>query len=286
MAGHLVPTVRRRRLGADLRRLREAAGVKMEDAAGRIDTDRTKISRVETGRQSIKPVEVEALLKLYGVEDEQMIQALRTLAREGRRKNWWQQYSDGLSATFRERLAIESDAAVIRQYSQAYIPGLLQTADYAETVIRAADRSLPDSEIDTLVRVRLERQEALKRDKAPQYICLLDEAVLRRPIGSPTVMAAQLRALLEVSELPDLLIQIVPFEQGWHAGLDGPFEIFSYPDPIELDVVALEYLDGAMYLEEDEAVAKYCKSFDQLRAAALSSRQSQDLISRTARDLD
>jgi transcriptional regulator with XRE-family HTH domain len=287
VAGHLIPTVRRRRLGAELRRLRDAAGVKMEDAAERIDTDRTKISRVETGRQSIKPIEVEALLRLYGVEDEAMISALRTLAREGRKKNWWQQYND-LRPDLRERLAIESDAGGIRQYSQVLVPGLLQTEKYAETLIREADKSITDEEVASLIKLRLERQAILRREEPPppQYICLLDESVLHRQIGGPAVMAEQLRALLKINDPPDLSIQVVPFDQGWHAGLDGPFEIFSYPNPMDFDVVALEYLDGAMYLEEDEPVERYRRSFDQLRAAALSSRQSMDLISRTARDLD
>ncbi len=288
MSAHPTPTVRRRRLGAELRRLREAAGVKPEAAAERIDSDRTKMSRVENGRQAIKPLEVEALLKLYGVEDERLTTALCTLAREGRKKNWWQQYSDIMVDSLRERLAIESDVASISQYSQILVPGLLQTREYATALIRGAGNSSGEAQIAAFVELRMRRQEVLKRETpaAPHYTCLLEEAVLRRPIGGAKVLARQLRALIDINGLPDLSIQVIPSDQGWHAGLEGSYEIYSYPDPMDFDVVCLEYLNGAMYLEENGPVAKYRKSFDQLRVAALSSRQSMDLISRVADDLE
>ncbi len=288
MSAHPNPTVRRRRLGAELRRLRDEAKVTMDGAAERIDADRTKMSRVENGRQAIRPVEVEALLKLYGVTDENLIAGLCTLAREGRKKNWWHQYSGILAESFTQRLAIESDTTLIRKYCHALVPGLLQTEEYAEALIRARENGATEEEVAAFVKLRMERQAFLRREtpQPPQLVCLLDEAVLRRVIGGPEVMTAQLRALIKVNNPPDLSIQVVPFDQGWHFGLDGSFEIYSYPNPMDFDVVALDYLDGTIYLEEDGPVKRYDRSFEQLRAAALSSRQSMDVISRTVRDLE
>lgn len=284
MPSHPRPTVRRRRLGAELKRLREKAGVKMEEAAERIGGDKPKISRQENGRQGVSKLEIEALLALYGVSDERLRTALTTLAREGRRKGWWAQYSDILTAGFQERLSIESDAARILAFQPMLVPGLLQTVEYATEVIRSVNKTATEEEIDSYVEVRKSRQEIFARESPPQYLCLLDEAVLRRQVGGPAVMAAQLDKILEMNNPPKLTIQVVPFAQGWHAGADGPFNVYSYPDPMDLDVVNLEYLDGALYLEEDESVERYQLAFDELRAAALTSRQSMELISAVKRE--
>ncbi|MFJ9323659.1 helix-turn-helix domain-containing protein [Streptomyces globisporus] len=284
MPSHPRPTVRRRRLGAELKRLREKAGVKMEEAAERIGGDKPKISRQENGRQGVSKLEIEALLALYGVSDERLRTALTTLAREGRRKGWWAQYSDILPAGFQERLSIESDAARILTFQPMLVPGLLQTVEYATEVIRSVDKDVTEEERDSYIEVRKARQEIFTRDNPPQYVCLLDEAVLRREVGGPAVMAAQLDKILEMNNPPKLTIQVVPFSQGWHAGADGAFNIYSYPDPMDLDVVNLDYLDGALYLEEDQPVGRYQLAFDELRATALASRQSMELISAVKRE--
>ncbi|EHM23925.1 helix-turn-helix domain-containing protein [Streptomyces sp. W007] len=276
--------MRRRRLGAELKRLREKAGVKMEDAAERIGGDKPKISRQENGRQGVSKLEIEALLALYGVSDERLRTALITLAREGRRKGWWAQYSDILPAGFQERLSIESDAARILTFQPMLVPGLLQTVEYATELIRSVDKGATEDERNSYIEVRRSRQEIFARDNPPQYVCLLDEAVLRREVGGPAVMAAQLDKILEMNNPPKLTIQVVPFAQGWHAGADGAFNIYSYPDPMDLDVVNLDYLDGALYLEEDQPVERYQLAFDELRAAALASRQSVELISAVKRE--
>ncbi|MQS37675.1 helix-turn-helix domain-containing protein [Streptomyces katsurahamanus] len=277
--------MRRRRLGSELKRLREAADVTMDQAAERIGGDKSKISRQENGRQSVSKLEIEALLILYGVDDPRLQTALTTMSRESRRKSWWAQYSDILVAPFQEHLSLESDAARMFVFQSVLVPGLLQTREYAEEVIRSADKSASEEEIESFLSVRMNRQEILRKENPPQYVCLLDEAVLRRVIGSPGMMAAQLLRLIELNNPPRLSIQIVPFGQGWHAGLDGPFIIYSYPDPMDLDVVNLDYLDGALYLEEDGPVDRYQLAFDQLRSSALPSRQSMELIARAARDL-
>ncbi|MEU0380949.1 helix-turn-helix transcriptional regulator [Streptomyces cyaneofuscatus] len=284
MPSHPRRTVRRRRLGAELKRLREKAGVRMEDAAERIGGDKPKISRQENGRQGVSKLEIEALLALYGVVDDRLRTALITLAREGRRKGWWAQYSDILPAGFQERLSIESDAARILTFQPMLVPGLLQTAEYATEVIRSAGKSATEDEIESYIEVRANRQAIFARDNPPQYVCLLDEAVLRREVGGPAVMAAQLGKILEVNSPPKLTIQVVPFSQGWHAGADGAFNIYSYPDPMDLDVVNLDYLDGALYLEEDLPVERYQLAFDELRATALASRQSMELVSAVQRE--
>lgn len=281
---HPRPTVRRRKVGAELKRLREAAGVKMEEAAERIGGDKSKISRQENGRQGVSKLEIEALLDFYGVEDQKLRTALMTLAREGRRKSWWAQYSDILPEVFQEQLSIESDAVRILLFQPLLVPGLLQTQEYAEESIRGVEKTASDEQIQSYVSIRMDRQEILRRDNAPQVVCLLDEAVLRRTVGGPEVMRAQLHKLVELNDPPELSIQVIRFEQGWHAGLDGAFSIYSYPDPMDLDVVRLEYLDGTLYLEEDGPVERHQLAFDQLRASALPSRQSMDLISQAARD--
>ncbi|MEU0700823.1 helix-turn-helix domain-containing protein [Streptomyces bacillaris] len=283
MPSHPRPTVRRRRLGAELKRLREKAGVSMEDAAERIGGDKPKISRQENGRQGVSKLEIEALLELYRVSDDRLRTALTTLAREGRRKGWWAQYSDILPAGFQEGLSIESDAVRILAFQSMLVPGLLQTAEYATEVIRCADKDAPQEKRASYVEVRKARQEIFTRDNPPQYLCLLDEAALRREVGGPAVMSAQLEKILEVNRPPKLTIQVVPFSQGWHAGADGSFNIYSYPDPMDLDVVTLEYLDGALYLEEDKSVSHYQLAFDELRACALSTRQSMELVSSVQR---
>jgi transcriptional regulator with XRE-family HTH domain len=284
---HLRPTVRRRKVGSEFKRLREAAGVTMDQAAERIGGDKSKISRQENGRQSVSKLEAEALLELYRVEDQRLRTALTTMARESRRKGWWAQHGDLLAESLQEQISIESDAARILLFQPLTVPGLLQTREYAEESIRSVEKSRGASEeqIETYVSVRMGRQEILHGDSAPQVLCLLDEAVLHRPMGSPDVMAAQLQRLIDANHPPHLSIQVIPFEHGWHAGLDGAFSIFSYPDPMDLDVVALGYLDGALYLEEDGPVERYRMAFDQLRSSALSSQQSTALITRVARSL-
>ncbi|MFJ9573663.1 helix-turn-helix domain-containing protein [Streptomyces bacillaris] len=284
MPSHPRPTVRRRRLGAELKRLREKAGVSMEDAAERIGGDKPKISRQENGRQGVSKLEIEALLALYGVSDDRLRTALTTLAREGRRKGWWAQYGDILTAGFQEWLSIESDAARILAFQPMLVPGLLQTVEYGMEVIRCAEKDATQAKRDSYLEVRKVRQEIFARDNPPQYVCLLDEAVLRREVGGPAVMAAQLARILEVNNPPKLTIQVVPFGQGWHAGMHGPFNIYNYPDPMDLDVVNLDYLDGALYLEEDDSVKRYQLAFDELRGTALNTPQSIELVSSVQRE--
>ncbi|MDJ0463119.1 helix-turn-helix transcriptional regulator [Streptomyces sp. H27-C3] len=285
MPAHPRPTVRRRRLGAELKRLREASNVSMDHAGEHIDGDKTKISRIENARQGIRPLELKALFALYAVEDEKLKTALLTLAREGKRKSWWQQYDEILSPHFQERLTLEADAVRVLAFQPVVVPGLLQIKGYAADVLRGASHPLTPEQIDAEVELRLERQSIFDREAPPQYVCILDEAILRREIGGPKVMAEQLQHLQEANDHSSISVQVIPNAHGSHAGFSGAFTVYSYPDPMELDVVGLDYLDGSLYLEEDGPVERYRRAFDQLRAAALSSRQSMDLISQVMRDL-
>ncbi|MFE7119353.1 helix-turn-helix domain-containing protein [Streptomyces sp. NPDC057654] len=286
MQAHARPTVRRKRLGSELRRLREAAAVSLQTAGQHIDGDKTKMSRIENGRQNIRPLELKALLTYYQVKDEALVAALLALHRQSKQAGWWQQYGDALKPDFQERLTLEADAVRLGAFQTMVVPGLLQTEDYAEAVMRGAGSSASTDQIAELVRLRMERQAVFERAEPPQYICILDEAVLHRRVGGRKVMIAQLRKLIELNERPLLSIQIVEYEQGSYAGIDGSFTLYTYPDPMELDIVGLDYLDGALYLEDDAPVERYRTAFDQLRAVALSSRQTIDLISRIIRDLE
>lgn len=277
-------TARRRKLGSELKALRVAAEVSPERAAQRIHGDNSKISRIEKGRQRVTRLELDALLELYRVGDAKLREGLVLLSAEARRRSWWRQYGDLLHPSFQEVLEMESDAARICAFQPLLIPGLLQTKEYATAVIR----EFPDEsgkDLDAYVALRMGRQRILER-QALQYVCVLTENTLRQEVGGPEVMAAQLRHLRAMSKPPDRTIQVIPYDRGAHIGLAGGFTLYAYPDPMDLDVVGIEYLDGGLYREEARPVARYRMAFDQLRSTALSSRQSMELISRIAGELD
>ncbi|MHC5906125.1 helix-turn-helix domain-containing protein [Streptomyces sp. S6] len=282
------PTVRRRRLGAELKRLHEEARVSMDDAGEHIDGDKTKISRIENGRQGIRPLEIKALLALFGVQDEKVQTALLTLAREAKQKGWWRQYKarEPLPDRFEERLTLEWDAVRIYAFQGAVVPGLLQTEAYAESVIRATSKRATEEQVQEAVSFRMRRQGIFDRPESPKYFCILDQAALHHEVGGPKVMAQQLWKLIEASERPGISVQVIPFEQGGYSSMDRAFTIYSYPEEMALDVVGMEYHGGALYLEEDDAVEGYKTVFDHVRTSALSSRQSMELIAQTARDFE
>jgi len=259
------------------------------DAAGEhIDGDKTKMSRIENGRQGIRPLEIKALLALFGVQDEKIKTALLTLAKDAKRKGWWEQYGDPLLSGLEDRLSLEWDAVHIHAFQGALVPGLLQTKAYAESVIRATSLRFTEEQLQAGISFRMERQNIFDRSEPepPQYLCILDEAVLHHEVGGPKVMAEQLWKLIEVSERAGISVQVVPYEQGGYVGLEGSFAIYSYPEEMALDVVGIDYHDGSLYLEEDASVERFRRAFDQVRGAALSSRQSMDLIAQTARDFE
>ncbi|MFE0046989.1 DUF5753 domain-containing protein [Streptomyces albireticuli] len=279
-------TARRRRLGSALRAAREAARVNTTDAAAAIHGDNTKISRVETGRHRLTRLELDTLLDLYEVTEKRTRERLVALASEGRKKTWWCQYRDMLPGDFKESLTLESDTARISVYQPQVVPGLLQTREYAKVVMTGSPDRVTDEELDFYLDFRMERQRIFDREKPPQYLCIIPEGVIRQRVGGASVMAAQLRKLLAVSRPPAITIQIVPFSQTAFTCTGGAFNLYSYPDPMDLDVVHISHLDSALSLEEDETVAKYRWVFESLRASALSAEQSVKLMTSIAEELE
>jgi len=270
------PTGRRRRLGAELRRLREAAGLTIDRVAEELECSPSKVSRIETGQVSATPRDVRDMLGLYGVDDARL-EAMVQVAREARQRGWWQKFvdvPDGVPAY----VGLETAATSIDVYMALLVPALLQTPDYARAVIAAVRPDLPRSEIDRRVELRLRRQDLLGQERPPRMRVLLDDTVLRRPVGGPAVMAAQRRRLLADAGRPAVTIQVLEAGAGAHAGMDGPFTIFGFPAPAERDVVALDSAADALYLEGPEDVARYRRVFELLLPAARSPEDSAAII--------
>jgi transcriptional regulator with XRE-family HTH domain len=274
------PTIRRRRLGAELRHRREAAGVTIEFVAERLECSASKISRIETGHTTAGVRDVRDMLELYGVggaEAEEIIQ----IAREARQKGWWHPYTQVLSGAY---VGLEAAAGSIRAYEQQVIPGLLQTEEYARALLRSARPDITAGEIEQRVRVRLGRQSLLSQDDPIDLWVVLDETVLSRPVGGDAVMRAQLRRLVEAADLPNVTLQILPFDIGAHAGMDGTFTILGFPEASDPDVVYAENAAGGLFLEKRDDLQKYIFIFDNIRAAAIPPEESVALIAKLAEE--
>ncbi|GLZ07745.1 transcriptional regulator [Actinomadura sp. NBRC 104412] len=273
------PTVRGRRLARELRRLRELQRLTLQEVADRLDWSRATVSRLETGQTRPKPNDIADLLDLYGVPSPQR-DALITLAREAGQRGWWTAYADVFTGSY---VALEDEASLIRTWDTQLIHGLLQTEDYARAVITAG-RMLPTTEdIERRIDARKARQALLNRERAPQIHLIFDECVLKRPIGGPGVMRAQLEWLLELAERPQITIQVLPFEAREHAGLDGRFTILSFPDPADPDIAYVEGTMGDVYLESAEAIASHGERFERIMKQAMSPEDSAPLIAEAAR---
>jgi transcriptional regulator with XRE-family HTH domain len=240
------PTVLRILLGAQLRRLREGKSISREDAGYEIRASGSKISRMELGRVSFKERDVADLLSMYGVADTAEREALLGLARQANNPGWWHHYGDILPPWFQSYLGLEAAASLIRTYEIQFVPGLLQTPEYARAVILLGHAGATADEIDRRVELRRQRQQVLDRIEPPQLWAVIDEAVLRRPIGGPDVMRAQIEALIEAAKKPNVRLQIIPFHAGGHAAAGGPFAILRFPEPELPDVVYVEQLTSAI----------------------------------------
>ncbi|AYN42528.1 XRE family transcriptional regulator [Streptomyces dangxiongensis] len=275
------PAVRRRKLGAELRRLRTGAGLTSGEAARLVGWHQSKVSRIETGASGVKPADLRSLLDAYGVIDGHLRELLLMLAGArdaGGRHRWWHAYRGELPPTYRDFISLESQACAMRTLETTVVPGLLQTAEYARAVTRAAVKDLDEDRLDTLVEVRLARQDVLRADPPLALSAVLDEAVLRREVGGPGVMSRQLQRLMEAASLPQVRLQILPFTAGAHIGLTGPFVIFSFPSTSDLDVVVLDQLMSSLYLERKEDLGAYAEAFKTLQFHALSPEDSLDYI--------
>ncbi|GAA2405534.1 Scr1 family TA system antitoxin-like transcriptional regulator [Streptomyces coeruleofuscus] len=279
------PAVRRRKLGAELRALRTSAGLTSGEAARLVGWHQSKVSRIETGTSGVKPADVRLLLDAYTVADTQLRELLMMLAGSddsGGRHHWWHAYRGVLPPTYRDFISLESQAGAMRTLETTVVPGLLQTPEYARAVTKAAVEGLSEDRLDTLVEVRLARQDVLRADPPLELSAVLDEAVLRREVGGPGVMARQLERLVEAARLPQVRLQVLPFAAGAHIGVTGPFVIFSFSNTSDLDVVVLDHLTSSLYLERKEDLQAYTEAFNALQIHALSPEDSLDFIAGTA----
>jgi hypothetical protein len=279
------PTMRRRRLAAELLRLREAAGLTQEEVAGRLEWDPSKLSRIENRQVGIIARDLRKLLDMYGVTDVEQREGYFAMAREGKQRAWWQSYGDVIPSEYGTLIGLETEAVTISSYGQELVPGLLQTADYARAVIRAFRPDDTADEITRRVEVRLARQAVLARDDPPRLWAVISEAVVRRAVGGQAVMAAQLRALASERERSVVTAQVLPFSAGEHPAMAGSFVILDFPDP-EPAAVYLENAASALYLERITDVQRYAGMFRFVQAAALGPKESRDMLIAAAHDLD
>ncbi|MFC7531109.1 helix-turn-helix domain-containing protein [Actinoplanes sp. GCM10030250] len=257
-------TVRRLQLGAHLRALRRAAGFTRDQAGYQIRGSESKISRMELGRVSFKERDVVDLLKLYGVEDPAEHRRVLTMAREANEPSWWHAYGDVLDTWFQNYLDLEQAAELIRTYEIQFVPGLLQTDAYARAVIRLGHDNAAPEEIDRRAKLRMARKQVLHRQDAPRLWAVLDEAVLRRPIGGRAVLREQIQSLIDLCDSPNVRIQVMPFDSGGHAAAGGAFSILRFPHAKLPDVVYIEHLTSGLYLERREEVDHYAAAIGRL----------------------
>jgi len=272
------PTVLRMVLGAQLRRLRERRGISREKAGWEIRSSESKISRMELGRVGFKERDVADLLTLYGIVDEHEREVLILLARQANAPNWWNRYGDVLPTWLQSYLGLEAAATVIRSYEVQFIPGLLQTPDYARAVILLGYAAAPEDDIERRVALRMERQQLLNKPTAPTLWMVIDEAALRRPMGGVAVMRGQIQALIAATERPNIKVQILPFRVGGHAAAGGAFTILRFLDNELPDVVYIEQLTGALYLDKRDDVDLYAATIEELCVQAEPPENTVELL--------
>jgi transcriptional regulator with XRE-family HTH domain len=272
------PTVLRMLLGSQLRKLREAKGITREEAGYLIRASESKISRMELGRVSFKERDVTDLLGMYGVDDAGDRAALVALARNANSPGWWHKYSDVLPDWFSVYVGLEEAASLLRVYEVQFVPGLLQTAEYTRAIVKRGQAVAPAGEIERRVRLRAARQEMLAKPGAPRLWTVIDEAALRRPIGGPAIMRAQLERLITATEEPGNTVQVMPFGSGGHAAEGGAFTIMRFPEAELPDVVYVEQLTSALYLDKREDVEKYSEVMDQLSVESEPPERTADIL--------
>ncbi|HZR52047.1 MAG TPA: helix-turn-helix transcriptional regulator [Streptosporangiaceae bacterium] len=258
------PTVQRMVLGSHLRKLREQRGITAEQAADSIRGSHSKISRMEHGRVGFKERDVADLLTLYGVIDGDERAALLNMARESNTPGWWHAFSDILPTWVEPYVGLEAAASVIRTYQIQYVPGLLQTGGYASALLRTGYPAVTEEELARRTDLRISRQDILSRPGAPQLWAVVDEGVLRRPIGSADVMREQIRHLIEITDHPAVTLQVLPFRVGGHSACGGPFTILRFAEPDLQDVIYIEQLTSALYLDKQVEVDRYLEVMEQL----------------------
>ncbi|MEV5546630.1 helix-turn-helix transcriptional regulator [Streptomyces sp. NPDC052309] len=272
--------VRRIQLGSQLRRLRQAQGITLQEASREVRASETKVSRMELGRVGFKRRDVADLLTLYGVTGEEERAGLLALTEEANAPGWWQQYADVLPAWWSTYLGLEGAASQVHAYEVQFVHGLLQTEDYARTVCRLGAPGARPADVERRVALRLQRQQVLVSDGAPELHVVLDEAVLRRPYGSRATLRGQLQHLLDVSERPNVRLQVMPFQSSGHPVTTGPFTLLSFPQAEVPDVVYVEHLTSALYLDKPQDVVEYTAVLEGLRQDSHTPERSRDLLHR------
>ena len=272
------PTVLRMLLGSQLRRLRENKGISRDDAGYRIRASGSKISRLELGRVSFKERDVTDLLDLYGVTDETEREQLVSLAREANSPAWWQKYSDVVPDWFQIYVGLEEAAQLIRVYEVQFVPGLLQTEEYARAVVKQGQPGAAQEEVERRVALRMGRQQLLTRTGAPRLWAVVDEGALRRPLGGKDVMRAQIERLMAAAKEPNITLQVLPFTFGGHAAEGGAFTVMRFPEADMADIVYIEQLTGALYLDKPEDVERYSEVMERLSVKGTSPERTQDIL--------
>jgi len=274
------PTVRRRRLGSELRKLREQKGMTAEEVASRLLVSQSKISRLENGRRSISQRDVRDLCNVYGVEDMRIVDSLMQMAKESRQQGWWHAFGDIPYSVY---IGLETEAASLRVFEPQVVPGLLQTPEYASAVIAGNLPEASPEQVDKRVNVRMRRQERITDPDGPLRMwAVIDEAALCRKVGDNPTMHDQLLHLVELSHLPHVTVQVLPFQAGAHPGLSGQFAVLEFTDATDATVVYLEGVTSDLYLEKDTDVQAYSVMYEHLRAQALSAEQTREFVTDAA----
>jgi len=278
------PLVQRRRLRAELKKARQESGLTQEQVAGEMDWSLSKIIRIESASSGISANDLKALLQLYGVKDPDQVDSLLALARSARERSWWSAYRDVAPQSLLQLIEYESAAHVIRQFETLFIPGILQTEDYAHAVLQNHYDEGPGSEqLRALVELRTRREDLFDAENGPSFHFILDEAVVRRLVGGPSVMRRQLKRLIEVANKPNITIEIIPFSAGLHAGMKGSFEIIEFADPSDRDIVYVETPRADIFSDDPDDTSTYREAFDRLGKASLG---PQDSMARIAEIVD
>jgi transcriptional regulator with XRE-family HTH domain len=284
MASRTSPTVRRRRLATELRRLRKGAGKNRDEVAEFVGVAPATITKIEGATNTPRVADVALMLELYGITGDQR-EVLLTLAREARKRGWWHQYGGAIPAWFEVYIGLEEEASEIRTYQPEIVYGLLQTEEYMRALIYAELQVPPREEMDRRVAVRTKRQERLTVEEPPDLWVVLNEAAIRRQVGGARTMCAQLQHLIDISRRNNVTLQVLPFSAGAHPATSGGFEMLGFPEPSDPDVVYVEYGRGSIYLERESDIDAYAKLFDHLRARAMGPDETRALIARVADEM-
>jgi hypothetical protein len=278
------PTARRIVLGAQLRRLREAADISRADAGYAIRGSDSKISRMELGRVGFKERDVADLLTMYGVKDDNERAFLLDMVRKSNERGWWHRYNDLMPDWFSNYVGLEESASLIQNYELLFIPGLLQTEEYVRTVVSHGQPGHLDEHTERRVQLRLQRQRLLFRQGAPRLWAVVDESVLHRPIGGPAALRRQLDHLLDATKQPNITLQVVPYGMSGYSA-EGPFSMLRFAEPTLPDVVYIEHLSGALYLDRPHEIEIYGRVLDRLAVDAETPDRSRQLVSKLRQEL-